>query len=292
MMLFGDFMAKRKKITVKYFLKADAKPITKNGKKHFPVYMQVIYDGGNTKVKVLSGDLEPPRLSALNDIEHNVPLYVEENVSEAKFELIKKNHKKDFIHLNEKVILGIMKYEIAQSPRKYSFKGLGDRLLAYNLSVLSEFEGSVQAQLIDSYLQDKLSYREFNELFRHRNTSLNHIFYYTLNMDKEFFRELNEKVCDYLTAYWTLRVFIHIQEIPLKAYHWLAFGFKEKYKLFLINLKKENSYLDKMEEMRDNIVKDLSSMFYINPDKIDYYTQIIGNADINKWGGTYVYKLG
>ena len=162
---------KEKKISIKYVLNTKVKPeLSSNGTEEYPVYIQVIFNRSMTQFPA-------------KDIESSNVYYP---ISLDKFDILYKNKSVS----SKKKIEDIIKYESKiVGLEKYSLKGLAKRISKfYSLDVRIFINNYLHVSFMEP-LQDKLTYRQYNEMERfifnnhdfNADNGFSHLFDYNTN---------------------------------------------------------------------------------------------------------------
>lgn len=131
-------MAKEKKITIKYYLNKSLKAKEIDGKTHFPLYMQLVYNRQNIRLKL--------------KIDNKKTIYLDEEMglSDSKFiQLRDKLNKKEFR------MRQIIRYEV-QNRVNFSLANFSKRLAIYEWNLLRTIKAGL------SWSMELIAQKEFN----------------------------------------------------------------------------------------------------------------------------------
>ena len=244
-------MQKEKTISVRNFVNYDLKTKIINGKEYSPVYVQVNYDGKNTKFKLEIQDY---------------PIYVATKLGLKDSSYIALN---DEILKQESLLKEIVLYEVKKHKSNFSLRRIGRRLRNYEKKLDYFFEALTKEDL-ERHLEDKMIYKDYLKMLsiKSYNERLNFVWDYFKDDIKKL---INEDVDQRTLTYILLFVLFNKLRYPdggenisnpftnMNYFDWVAKGgrkqFIEYFKILSPIVKKTKEYNDdKYGEMLDLII--------------------------------------
>lgn len=138
-----------KKISIKFFLNKNLKPLIINDIKTYPVYIRVTYNRKSTTFKFETSEY-PDGLY--------LELKQEKNFEDAKIY-------PQFLAF-EKVIETLVEKEVRRKKDRFDVKGIGDKIFTYYGEAISDILSDGVDKEMQDILKDKLTYNEYIELMK------------------------------------------------------------------------------------------------------------------------------
>lgn len=279
-------MAKEKKISIKYLLNDRVKPeIGNDGIERYPLYMQIVYNGINTRIKVASGTYNPPSISGpprwnMKSYKKNYT-YLLPNNEEPDIKKLKKYYEDEStIHFEQSVIEDIVRHESRKDGKNFSFKAFGDKILAYNKIVIQDLNNNFITQLQHKYLEDNLTYRQYINLQNYTDNADEYIVE-ILKLLPNFIHDISPYLKNLLTAYWLFSLYSYKCGYNIRLYHWYIYSHNQKYLDFLTNLDTST-----LETMDSEFINKVGKFISFDKGLISFYFSSLNIQDQNDLGMT------